>query len=72
MSDERDVANEDEPWSPETPEEEIPQDPAIPGFDTVSHEHAPSPDEKDPDAERRERLDDTDQEGHMTGGELPS
>jgi hypothetical protein len=66
------VTSEQEPRAPETPDEDIPQDPAIPGFDTVSHEDAPPPDEKDPKAERRERLDDPDQEGHMTGGELPS
>ncbi len=61
----------DEPRSPETPAEEIPQDPGIPGFDHERHGYAPPPDEKDPDAERRERIDDPDQEGHMTGGELP-
>jgi hypothetical protein len=71
MSEEHTPSGE-EPRSPVTPDEDIPQDPAIPGFDTVSHEHAPPPDEKDPEAERRERLDDPDQEGHMTGGELPS
>ena len=61
---------EEEPWSPETPEETIPQDPGIPGFDTISHEHAPPPDEKSDEAELRERVDDPDHEGHQTAGEV--
>jgi hypothetical protein len=61
----------EEPWSPETPDEDIPQDPGIPGFDTISHEYAPPPDEKSAEAEVRERMDDQDEEGHMTAGEVP-
>ena len=60
-----------EPRSPDTPDEGIPQDPAIPGFDTISDRHTPPPDEKDPEAELRERIDDADQEGHQTAGEIP-
>ena len=60
---------EDEPWSPETPEEDLPQDPGIPGFDTIARDHNPIPDDKDPSAERRERIDDADEEGHQTAGE---
>ena len=63
-------SREEEPWSPETPEETIAQDPGIPGFDTTSHEYAPPPDEKSAEAERRERLGDPDQEGHQTAGEI--
>ena len=61
----------EEPWSPDTPDEDIPQDPGIPGFDTISHEYAPPPDEKSAEAEVRERMDDQDEEGHMTAGEVP-
>ena len=61
---------EDEPWSPETPAEEIPQDPGIPGFDTISRDQSPPPDEKDSGAESRERIDDVDEEGHQTAGEI--
>ena len=51
---------------PETPDEAIPQDPAIPGWDVVSDPRdAPLPDEKDESAEERERFDDPDREGHM-------
>ena len=62
---------EEEPRSPETPDETIPQDPGIPGFDTISHEYAPPPDEKSAEAELRERVDDPDREGHQTAGEIP-
>ena len=61
---------ENEPRSPATPDESIPQDPGIPGFDTISRETSPPPDEKDPDDERRERIDDLDEEGHQTAGEI--
>ena len=61
---------EDQPWSPETPAEDLPQDPGIPGFDTIAREENPIPDEKDPSAERRERVDDPDEEGHQTAGEI--
>ena len=61
---------EDEPRNPDTPSEDLPQDPAIPGFDTTSHEYAPPPDAKDPGAEERERIDDEDEEGHQTAGEI--
>ncbi len=53
---------EDEPVDPG-----IVQDPGIPGFDVVSDRRdRPLPDEKDAGAERRERLDDADEEGHMS------
>jgi len=56
--------------SSDTPDEGIPQDPGIPGFDTVSDPRdRPTPDEQDDDAERRERLDDPDREGHQTAPE---
>ena len=56
--------------SSDTPDERIPQDPGIPGFDTVSDPgDRPTPDEQDEDAERRERPDDPDREGHMTAPE---
>ncbi len=61
---------EDEPRSGDTPDERIPQDPGIPGSDTVADETGPIPDEKDPGAERRERVDDVDEEGHQTAGEI--
>ncbi len=61
---------EEEPRSPETPAEELPQDPGIPGFDTIARDHDPIPDEKDASAERRERIDDSDEEGHQTAGEI--
>lgn len=54
---------------PETPDEAIPQDPGIPGFDTIADAQSPIPDEKDEDAEPRERVDDVDEEGHMTAGD---
>lgn len=54
---------------PETPDEAIPQDPGIPGFDTIAEGQDPLPDEKDEDADRRERVDDLDEEGHMSAGE---
>jgi hypothetical protein len=50
----------------ETPDEDIPQDPGIPGKDVISDTSDTSlPDEKDPSAEGRERVDDPDDEGHM-------
>ena len=53
--------------APETPDPAIQQDPGIPGFDTPSDAgDAPLPDTKDEAAEKRERLDDPDREGHMT------
>ena len=53
---------------PETPDEEIAQDPGIPGFDVMSDPgDEPPPDTKDAEAEERERLDDPDSEGQMTG-----
>lgn len=64
------VRPEDEPRNPETPDEGIPQDPGIPGFDTISREYNPLPDDKSADAERRERPDDPDEEGHQTAGEI--
>ncbi len=55
---------------PETPDEEITQDPGIPGFDVVSDPgDEPPPDAKEAEAEERERLDDPDYEGQMTGGD---
>ena len=52
---------------PETPDESIPQDPGIPGFDPMSDRgDKPPPDDKDEAAELRERLDEPDEEGHMT------
>lgn len=65
MSSDRDLPE------PETPHEELPQDPGIPGRDVISDDDAPPPDEKDPAAEQRERLDDPDQEGHQSAGEIP-
>jgi hypothetical protein len=51
----------------ETPDEAIPQDPGIPGSDVVSDaSDAPLPDDKDASAEDRERMDDPDDEGHMS------
>ena len=56
----------DEPRAPETPADDIPQDPGIPGWDVVSDARdAPLPDDKDPAAEERERVDDPDLEGHQ-------
>ena len=53
--------------SPETPDETIPQDPGIPGWDVVSDAtDAPLPEDKDAAAEKRERPDDADREGQMT------
>jgi hypothetical protein len=51
--------------SAETPDESIPQDPGIPGFDHADPSDAPTPDVKDEDAQRREHPE-TDEEGHMT------
>jgi len=56
--------------SSDTPDEGIPQDPGIPGFDTVSDPRdRPTPDEHDEEAGRRERPDDPDLEGHQTAPE---
>jgi hypothetical protein len=56
--------------SSDTPDEGIPQDPGIPGFDTPSETRdRPLPDEKDAAAEERERPDDPDLEGHQTAPE---
>lgn len=53
--------------APETPDEEIVQDPGIPGFDVMSDPgDEPPPDEKEVGTEERERLDDPDYEGQMT------
>jgi hypothetical protein len=50
-----------------TPDEDVPQDPAIPGKDVMSDaSDAPLPDVKDASAEDRERMDDADDEGHMS------
>ena len=58
------------PKPPETSDEEIAQDPGIPGFDVMSDPgDEPLPDEKEAGAEERERLDDPDYEGQMTGDE---
>jgi hypothetical protein len=52
---------------PRTPEEDLPQDPGIPGEDVIGDPtDAPLPDEKEAAAEERERLDDSDDEGHMS------
>ena len=49
-----------------TPAKNVPQDPGIPGKDVISDtSDAPLPDDKDPSAEGRERIDDPDDEGHM-------
>jgi hypothetical protein len=51
----------------QTPDEDIPQDPGIPGKEAVSNAStAPLPDDKDGSAEDRDRLDDLDDEGHMS------
>ena len=51
---------------PRTPDEAIPQDPGIPGWDAVADPRdRPLPDDKDEAAEQRERLDEPDREGHM-------
>jgi hypothetical protein len=51
----------------QTPDEDVPQDPGIPGKDVMSEtSDADLPDEKDPAAEERERVDDYDDEGHMS------
>ena len=56
--------------SNERPDADIPQDPGIPGFDVVSDPRdEPTPDEHDPAATERERLDDPDLEGHQTAPE---
>jgi hypothetical protein len=56
--------------SSDTPDEGIPQDPGIPGFDVVSDPRdRPAPDEKDASTEGRERPDDPDREGHRTAPE---
>ena len=61
---------EEEPRSPETPDEDLQQDPGIPGVDVISDLYSPPPDEKDAEAELRERVDDADEEGHQTAGEI--
>jgi hypothetical protein len=38
----------------------------MPGFDTIADDSSSLPDEKDEAAELRERIDDVDEEGHMT------
>jgi hypothetical protein len=60
----------EEPLAPETPDEDLQQDPGIPGVDVISDLHSPPPDEKDAEAELRERVDDADEEGHQTAGEI--
>jgi hypothetical protein len=56
--------------APETPDERIDQDPGTPGFETPADtSDRPTPDAKDAAAERRERLDDEDREGHQTAPE---
>jgi hypothetical protein len=51
----------------QTPDEDVPQDPGIAGKDVLSDtSDAPLPDDKDASAEDRERLDDSDREGHMS------
>ena len=60
----------EEPRSPDTPDADLPQDPAIPGWDVMSDPtDKPIPDDKDESAEDRERHEDPDQEGHMTAPE---
>jgi hypothetical protein len=55
---------------PDTPDEDIPQDPGIPGYDVVSDPRdRPTPDAGQTGAEERERPDDPDDEGHMTAPE---
>ena len=54
---------------PETPDEEVPQDPGIPGVHSIADAHTPIPDEQDESAGPRERLDDVDEEGHLATGE---
>jgi hypothetical protein len=50
----------------ELPDPELPQDPGIPGVDTISETgDRPTPDEKDEAAQRREHPE-TDNEGQMT------
>jgi hypothetical protein len=50
-----------------TPDDDIPQDPGIPGSDAARDaSDAPPPDTKDASAEDRERIDDADDEGHMS------
>ena len=52
---------------PDPPEAAIAQDPGLPGFDVMSDAGDKSPpDEKDSAAERRERFDEPDREGHQT------
>ena len=52
---------------PEPPDPSISQDPGISGFDVMSDAgDSPPPDAKDESAERRERLDQPDEEGHQT------
>ncbi|MDQ3895131.1 MAG: hypothetical protein M3292_10825 [Actinomycetota bacterium] len=64
------MSSDEEPRAPETPDEEIRQDPGIPGFDVISDKPNPSPpDVKDESAEEREAYEDPDQEGHMTAPE---
>ncbi|HSC91851.1 MAG TPA: hypothetical protein VLB86_09395 [Gaiellaceae bacterium] len=54
---------------PETPDEELSQDPGIPGVDAIADASTPIPDEQDESVGRRERLDDVDEEGHLATGE---
>jgi hypothetical protein len=62
-----------EPRDPQTADEDVPQDPGVPGKDVISDASAtPLPDEKDPTAESRERPDDLDDEGHMGEPAAPS
>lgn len=50
----------------EPPDPNIPQDPGIPGWDTISDAgDRPTPDEKDESAQRREHPE-ADDEGHLT------
>jgi hypothetical protein len=55
---------------PRTPDEDIPQDPGIPGGDVISDpSDSPPPDEQDASTEERERPDDPDREGHMSSAD---
>jgi hypothetical protein len=54
------------------PNEPVDQDPGIPGVDTISEPpRSPPHEEKDPEAEARERIDDADDEGHQAIGDAP-
>jgi hypothetical protein len=61
----------DEPPAPETPDEEIAQDPGIPGGPPTDEEVTPTTDDRHVGAAQRERPDDSDEEGHQTAGEPP-